>query len=90
MELGRNGLVLFSGHPGTGKSTFIKMLAKKTTRKVIYLSSSSADHLTNPEFLSFMMRHRNSILLLEDAEKLLRSRSEQDNSAISNLLNITD
>ena len=90
MESGRNGLVLFSGHPGTGKSTFIKMLAKKTTRKVIYLSSSSADHLTNPEFLSFMMRHRNSILLLEDAEKVLRSRSEQDNSAISNLLNITD
>lgn len=90
MESGRNGLILFSGHPGTGKSTFIKMLAKNTERKVIYLSSSSADHLTNPEFLSFMMRHRNSILLLEDAEKVLRSRSEQDNSAISNLLNVTD
>jgi ATP-dependent 26S proteasome regulatory subunit len=90
MDSGRNGLVLLSGHPGTGKSTFIKMLSMKTDRKVIYLSSSSAEHLTNPEFLSFMMRHRDSILLLEDAEKVLRSRDEQDNSAISNLLNITD
>lgn len=90
MDSGRNGLVLFSGEPGTGKSTFIKMLATRTDKKVIYLSSSSAEHLTNPEFLSFMMRHRNSVLLLEDAEKVLRSRDEQDNSAISNLLNVTD
>lgn len=90
MASGRNGLVLFSGDPGTGKSTFIKMLATRTERKVIYLSSSSAEHLTNPEFLSFMMRHRNSVLLLEDAEKVLRSRDEQDNSAISSLLNVTD
>lgn len=90
MDSDRNGLVLLSGHPGTGKSTFIKMLSLKTDRKVIYLSSSSAEHLTNPEFLSFMMRHRDSILLLEDAEKVLRTREERDNSAISNLLNITD
>ena len=90
MDSGKNGLVLLSGHPGTGKSTFIKMLSMRTGRKVIYLSSSSAEHLTNPEFLSFMMRHRDSILLLEDAEKVLRSRDEQDNSAISNLLNVTD
>jgi energy-coupling factor transporter ATP-binding protein EcfA2 len=90
MDSGKNGLVLLSGHPGTGKSTFIKMLSLKTSRKVIYLSSSSAEHLTNPEFLSFMMRNRDSILLLEDAEKVLRTREERDNSAISNLLNITD
>lgn len=90
MDSGKNGLILLSGNPGTGKSTFIKMLSLQTSRKVIYLSSSSAEHLTNPEFLSFMMRHRESILLLEDAEKVLRSREEQDNSAISNLLNITD
>ena len=90
MDSGKNGLVLLSGHPGTGKSTFIKMLSLRTHRKVIYLSSSSADHLTNPEFLSFIMRHRDSILLLEDAEKVLRSRESQDNTAISNLLNVTD
>jgi predicted AAA+ superfamily ATPase len=90
MDSDKNGLVLLSGHPGTGKSTFIKMLSTKTRRKLIYLSSSSAEQLTNPEFLSFMMRQRDSVLLLEDAEKVLRSREEQDNSAISNLLNITD
>jgi len=86
----KNGLVLLSGDPGTGKSTFIKQLTKKTTRKVIYLSSGAAEQITNPDFLTFMMRYRNSVLLLEDAEKVLRTRDEQDNTAISNILNITD
>ncbi len=86
----KNGLVLFSGDPGTGKSTFIKHLTTKTDRKVIYLSSSAAEQLTNPDFLTFMMGHRNSILLLEDAEKVIRSRSSSDNGAVSNILNITD
>lgn len=90
LSLNKNGLILFSGEPGTGKSTFIKYLTTKTTRKIIYLSSLAAEQLTNPDFLSFIMRHRNAILLLEDAEKALRSRNEQDNGAISNILNITD
>lgn len=90
LDSNKNGLVLFSGDPGTGKSTFIKNLAKKTTRKVIYLSSGAAEQIMNPDFLSFIMGHRNCVLLLEDAEKVLRSRESQDNSAISNILNITD
>lgn len=90
LESNRKGLVLLSGDPGTGKSTFIKYLTKRTSRKVIYLASGAADHLTNPDFMTFVMRHRNCVLLLEDAEKALRSRDEQDNPAISNILNITD
>lgn len=86
----KNGLVLLSGDPGTGKSTFIKYVTTKTSRKVIYLASAAVEQLTNPDFLSFMMGHRNSVLLLEDAEKVLRSRTTQDNDAISNILNITD
>ncbi len=90
LKKNKNGLILFSGDPGTGKSTFIKYLTTKTTRKVIYLSSGSAEQLTNPDFLSFMMGQRNCILLLEDAEKVLRSRESADNDAISNILNISD
>ena len=86
----KNGLILLSGDPGTGKSTFIKYLTTKTSRKIIYLSSMAAEQLTSPDFLSFIMRHKDAILLLEDAEKALRSRNEQDNGAISNILNITD
>jgi len=86
----KNGLILFSGAPGTGKSTFIKYLSRETTRKIIYISSTAAEQLTSPDFLSFIMGQRNCILLLEDAEKALRSRETQDNEAISNILNVTD
>jgi len=86
----KNGLILFNGAPGTGKSTFIKYLSRETTRKIIYISSTAAEQLTNPDFLSFIMGQRNCILLLEDAEKALRSRETQDNEAISNILNVTD
>ena len=90
LENGRSGLILLSGEPGTGKSTFIKHLTTITDRKIIYMPPTGADQLTSPDFISFIMGHRGSVLLLEDAEKALRSRDSQDNGAISNLLNITD
>ena len=86
----KSGLVLFSGKPGTGKSTFIKYLSSKIDRKIIYLPSSAAEELTSPSFLEFMIDHKNCILLLEDAEKTLISRESQDNAAISNILNLSD
>ena len=85
-----SGLALFSGPPGTGKSTFIKYLSTLTTRKIIYLPSSSMEEITSPDFLTFMIDFKNSILLLEDAEKVLRSREIQENPGISNILNLSD
>lgn len=84
------GLALFSGLPGTGKSTYIKYIATQINRKIIYLSSSSIEELTSPDFLTFMMGQRRCVLLLEDAEKVLKSREVQDNPGISNILNLSD
>jgi len=86
----RSGLMLFSGNPGTGKSTFVKYITSQIDKKIIYLPSSTAEHLTDPGFLDFVIDCKNSIFLLEDAEKVIRSRETQDNTAVSNILNITD
>lgn len=86
----RSGLMLFSGNPGTGKSTFVKYITSQIDKKIIYLPSSTAEHLTDPGFLDFVIDCKNSIFLLEDAEKVIRSRESQDNTAVSNILNITD
>lgn len=86
----QSGLALFSGPPGTGKSTFIKYLSTQTQRKIIYLPSTAADELTDPGFLTFISDYKNCILLLEDAEKVIRSRELQENHAVSNILNMTD
>jgi hypothetical protein len=86
----RSGLLLFSGKPGTGKSTFVKYITSQIDKKIIYLPSTTAEHLTDPGFLDFVVDCKNSIFLLEDAEKVIRSRENSDNSAVSNILNVTD
>ncbi len=85
-----SGLVLFSGQPGTGKSTYVKYLSTQLNKKIIYLPSSSIELIASPEFLSFMTNQSNSIVLLEDAEKVLMSREHNLNQGVSNILNITD
>jgi hypothetical protein len=49
--------------------------------------------MTKPGFLPFLMQHPNSVLIVEDAENIIRDR-EQDkflpNQAVANLLNLSD
>lgn len=86
----RTGLVMLHGLPGTGKSTYIKYLTNKVKKKFIFFPSNMAEELTLPSFIDFMINQKDSILVIEDAEKLIKSRDEFASNAISNLLNVTD
>jgi hypothetical protein len=49
--------------------------------------------MTKPGFLPFLMQHPNSILIVEDAENIIRDRKEDNflpNQAVANLLNLSD
>lgn len=88
-----HGLMLFHGLPGTGKSTIIKQLINAVCedKKVIYLPSFMMENLANPDFITFLMDHKESILVLEDAEACLMNRDEDYGAqAVSNLLNMTN
>ncbi len=85
-----NGLVLFHGEPGTGKSTYIRYLAGFLKKKVIFLSPRLAKNLDDPGFARLLTENPNSIVIIEDAEDLLISRDTSQNSGISTLLNLTD
>ncbi len=52
-----------------------------------------AKDISNPEFLTFLLTHPNSILLIEDAENIMRDRTEikfDTSQAVANLLNLSD
>ena len=86
----KTGLIMLHGLPGTGKSTYIKYLTSKLKKKFIFFPSNMTEDLTSPSFIDFMITQKDSILVIEDAEKLIRPRDTFTSNGISNLLNVTD
>ena len=91
LENGDSGLVLLHGKPGTGKTTYIRHLINSLTKKIIFVPPFMTEILTSPDFIPFLMRHPNSILVIEDAEKVVGERKNgTDHAGVSNILNLTD
>lgn len=97
----KKGVVLLHGHPGTGKTHYIRYMLKQLTsvdKRVIYIPPSMVDSMTDPALIGFLTtdiieEERDTILLIEDAEPLLESREHAGGvrtTGISNLLNSTD
>lgn len=86
-----SGLSIIKGPPGTGKSSMLmKMMEDNPGTKFIYCDSSIVSHINSPDFTKFLYSISNSVLILEDQEEIVQSRSTgQSHPAISNLLNIT-
>ncbi|MFT5801578.1 MAG: hypothetical protein ACI956_001386, partial [Nonlabens sp.] len=83
-----SGLILLYGKPGTGKTTYIKsLLSEYQEYNFIFIQNEFVNNLLDPDFISFLLKQRNSILVIEDAEKVIRSRENlKDGSVVSTLL----
>ncbi len=86
------GLVLLHGIPGTGKTNYIRYLCGQIDKEIIFLPPFLAENIASPDFIKFLLEHRNSILVIEDAEKVVldRDSNSSNRQSVANLLNMTD
>lgn len=83
---------LFTGVPGTGKTSLVRALASKYNKGIAYLSFSA--ELTDSKFSNAISRlPKNCFLLLEDFDSLFVKRDNADsecNVSFSSILNALD
>jgi hypothetical protein len=86
------GIILLHGEPGTGKTSYIKYLTSLIKDKdILFIPPSMAEMLSEPSIIPFLMDHKNSILIIEDAERVISDRQLNGSPAgVSNILNLTD
>ncbi|HMK25914.1 MAG TPA: AAA family ATPase [Chitinophagaceae bacterium] len=84
------GIVLLHGLPGTGKTTYLRYLVGQIKKRVLFLSPTVAGNLMNPEFIELLIDNPNTVLIIEDAENIIKDRKYNESSSVSNLLNISD
>jgi hypothetical protein len=84
------GLIIFYGKPGTGKTTYIRYLSTNVKKQKLFIPASLNHSIGSAEFLTLLKDYKNSILILEDADSILKKRNNEDEHVMSNLLNLAD
>ena len=89
----KSGLIILHGEKGTGKTTYIRnVISNNPTSKFVFVPANMIRLLGEPSFGNFLMSMKDSIIILEDCEDVIRTRksSMSSSSAVSLLLNMGD
>ena len=89
------GLILLHGEKGTGKTYYIRHLTKHINKQFIFIPNYLRRSISETNFITFLINNcKNSIIVIEDAEDIIKSRESLNSNSscngISDLLNMTD
>lgn len=87
----KSPVLILSGPPGTGKSTFIRHILQRAPRSFEIFSVYDEDVMKLDNlYASFISNSNEAIMVLEDADRLLERRIEDQNTTMSKILNVSD
>jgi hypothetical protein len=93
-----NGLSIFEGRPGTGKTFYLRHLMGelKESHRFYFIPTSTMGILSRPDFIGFWTdqrwHHSNKIfvVILEDSDAALMTRGSDNREQVSAILNLSD
>lgn len=85
------GLTLIFGQRGTGKTHLINHIISSLDKMVIFIPSTMIDHtINNPDFINFIRRYKNSIIVIDDCDTLFTDIYRKSTLFVNNLLQLVD
>jgi len=84
------GLIVFYGKSGTGKTSYIRYLSSRVGKQKLFVPANLTYKIGSAEFLNLLNDFHNSLLIIEDADSILKKRSNDPDHVIVNLLNLAD
>lgn len=87
---GNKGVVLLYGKMGSGKTNLIKSLTSQVKKGFIFIPIGMIDVLASPTFIGELIKHKGSVLVIEDCENYIEDRKLNKSSVVSTILQITD
>ena len=89
-ELSENNCKYYTNGILSHNTTYIRYISSLIDKRMIFVPQELAYQIASPNFLSLLMDFPNSILILEDAENIIKDRIGNDNSPVASILNISD
>ena len=93
-----NGLSIFEGKPGTGKTFYLRHLMGelKESHRFYFIPTSTMGILSKPDFIGFWTDQRwqhsekKFVVILEDSDAALMTRGSDNREQVSAILNLSD
>jgi len=82
-------ILLLLGEPGTGKTSFIRHLIHRHSLETV-VSYDEKVMASDDFYISFLTSEDKKLMVIEDADLLLRARENDHNKVMSKLLNISN
>lgn len=85
----KNAILLLTGEPGTGKTSFIRHYIHKYKLNSV-VTYDEAVMQSDTFYINFMTNDKKHVLIVEDADVLLSDRETSGNKIMSKFLNVSD